>query len=247
MQLISAPTFASRPIVTALAVLALGSAWSAKAQSQTSIARAASQVSWSHVGLEELRGLFRNSASVKDFLHQIDTRGGRMAPDIIAGVKEYKLTDLAGDGWIELIAIVDVTGRAFFNNIVIVSSSPTGFVVRELRGWDIGSLDSALIDLDGNGSLEILVPEPLESYRGAIARPATIVEIYAWNGREYEKASGRFPSYYRDVVLPTLEHRLADVERSPVGLTAIERERRRKLQATYRAEIEVVKKRIAER
>lgn len=248
MQMLSVRVFIRSIVAAVVAVLTLACVKSANAQSHASIARAASQVTWSDPSIDELRRLFRDAATVKEFLHQLDTRGSRMAPEIIADVREYKLLDLAGDGRVELVAVVDITGRAFFNNIEIVYSRPTGFVVRELRGFDIQSLDRSLVDLDRNGALEILVPQPLEPYQGGTIRPATLVEIYAWNGQEYEKASGRFPSYYSDVILPPLQRELARLEQSSEdGLTTIEREKRRQLQATYRSEIDAAKRRIAEK
>ena len=235
-----------RIVPVVLVVVALGLPGSAlKAQNQ-SLAQAASQLSWSPRNLAALRALFRDSNSVKEFLHQIDGSASGMLLNVIDGVKEYQLVDLAHDGWFELVALVDISGRGLYNNIMIVDSSPTGFVVREIHGFDIEDLDSVLIDLDGNGEMEIVVPQALEPDRGRATRTATMVEIYSWNRRGVEKVSGRFRSYYRDVVLPKLEHRLKESEQSPdAGITASERERRRQLQATYRTEIDAVKVRLA--
>ena len=198
-------------IALAIAVAAVLAAPAARGQE--SLTSAAARLSWSATGAEALRALLKDNATVKRFLNEIDT-GDPTGAGAIEAVKEYRLLDLWGDGQIELIALIDVSGRGFFNILEIVRLGPEGFVTPEVRGFQIEGLESTLKDLDGDGRYELVVPTLLEEYEGA--RPlATLEEVYVFNGQQYVKASGRFPQFYSEVVLPRLQRELAKLEATP--------------------------------
>ena len=224
-------------LAAAVLITAVGAA-----QVPESLAIPAARLSWSATGAQALRALLKDNATVKRFLNEIDTGGDPTAPDLIAKVKDYRLLDLWGDGQVELIAIIDVSGRSFFNILEIARLSPQGLVTRNVQGFEIEDLDSTLKDLDGDGRCELVVPELLEPYEGG--RPlATLEEVYVFDGQWYVKASSKFPEFYNDVVLPRLQTALAKLNATPD--TEISPEHRLPWRKKYEKEIDAALAHIA--
>jgi hypothetical protein len=189
------------------------------AERSLELIRTAGQLSWSVANKAELAHLLSDEAVVKAFLNTIANEGRTPELPYVEAVKEFTLADLRGDGSLELVVLMDETGRAFFNDIAIISRESVpkgtkgvlrdfeGFIERMVTGWNISDLDSSIKDLDGDGICEFIVPELLEQYHGADAH-GILEGIFRWNGRDYENASSRYPWYYQQVVLPRLEQKL---------------------------------------
>lgn len=177
---------------------------------------------WSANDRSALTNLFSSVSVVEQFLNEpgdhgnADDRGD-------AKVKEFRFVDMYGDGRIELVALVDESGRDFFFHVFVVGrklesdrrKNPSmavfdGFEAQQVSAWEIDSLDSALQDLDDDGLPEIVIPVELEPYRGADPH-ATIDEVFQWNGRQYVKAGSKFPWFYQQLI-PHLEEIARDLE-----------------------------------
>jgi hypothetical protein len=216
------------------------------AYAQGSKAAILAQLPWAKANTEELRRILDNKSAVKSFLNEIGVDGAGPSVRLVSEVREYRFVDLTGSGAVELIALVDITGRGFFNNIHIVYRRPEGLVTRELHGLGLENLDQAVTDLDRDGVYEIVLPQAVSDYHGATKPTPVLPEVYAWTGNEYEKASSRFPAYYRDVVLPTLERRLNKLDSLPKeGMTASEKLKQRQSREKYQSEIAAVRVRLA--
>jgi hypothetical protein len=200
----------------------------AVAQGPAALVPQARLLRWTAGNAASLRALFADNRTVTRFLNEIDAEGDPANPGLIAATTEYRFTDLNGDGSLELVALADVSGRAFFNNLMIVyqtADAPIparplepefeGFLLRSVHGFEIESLDAALKDLDADGVPEIVASDLIEPDQGRTKRSATLPEIYKWNGRDYDKASPKFGWYYRKVVLPALESELQRLEALP--------------------------------
>ena len=229
----------------------------AGAQSPTPVLAAAKKIQWSAASAEPLRALFSDAGIVKQFLNEIDSRGDASDPGVFAGVQEHRIIDLDGDGSLELVALADVSGRAFFNNVIVVyhrvdpaepekpsETAYQGFVLRGVHGIDFDGLDSVLNDIDKDGSREVVLPELLGPDSGPIMPRATVPEIYVWNGRDFEKASAKHRWYYRDVVLPALERELQNLQADlPANDPRSQPAMRRALRAKYTREIAEARRR----
>lgn len=227
MRMLCVPTVSDRCAKAAAFILfGLLSVGTAAAVEQGMIALQAQQIQWTADNASALQRLFNNARVVRTFLNEIAGEGDAREPGMIGGdVKEYQFIDLNKDGRLELVALADVSGRGFYNNLEIVYSRPDapppidpltfefrGFVLKNIDGFGVDTLASTLKDLDGDGRFEFLVPEPLEQYQGAAKPVAVLPEVYRWNGHDYEKASARYPTYYRNVVLPRLERELRELD-----------------------------------
>jgi hypothetical protein len=218
------------------------------ANAQESKAAILAQLPWAKVNTEDLRRILDDKSAVKSFLNEIGVDGAGPSERLVSDVKEYRFVDLTGSGAVELVALVDITGRGLFNNIHIVYRRPEGLVIRELHGFGLESLDQAVTDLNRDGVYEIVLPQSVSDYAGAAKPTPVLPEVYAWTGNEYDKASSRFPAYYRDVVLPTLERKLKKLDSLPEeGMTASEKVKQRQSREKYQSEIAAVRVRLAKR
>jgi hypothetical protein len=114
MRTRSARVFISR--LAAATALALLCASDAVAQGPAALAPQARLLRWTGDNAGPLRALFADTRTVTRFLNEIEAEGDPVDPGVIAAIKEYRFTDLNGDGSLELVALADVSGRAFFNS-----------------------------------------------------------------------------------------------------------------------------------
>ncbi len=126
-------------------------------------------------------------------------------------IGEFTWADLQGDGRLELVATMDVNGRAFFNALFVLWREPSGKVTsQELDGWTIRDLQKVIRDLqkvirdlNGGGQDELIIPTVLFQYNTAAT--FTWPVIYRLEKGKYAEASRDFPQFYEDQVLPKLE------------------------------------------
>src|SRR6266481_5756990 len=124
-------------------------------------------------------------------------------------IDEYTWADLQGDGKFELVASMDVNGRAFFDALLIFSRDASGrMTYQEVRGSGIHNLRTVIRDLNGDGKNELVIPTELVSHSSAEA--AIWPAVYRLEKGKYMEASGDFPSFYKDEVLPKLKDKIED-------------------------------------
>ena len=190
---------------------------------------AARSISWTSASA--LNALFKDKADVKRFLNEFVNEGATSGPefvgDVVVHVYEYRFVDLNADGWLELVALVG--GDRPSTGLVVVFQTPggapladrltttyEGFVMRELPRVDVSDLNEVLRDLDGDGTVEIVAPQPFGEIVGAAFPQAQIPEVFAWKDGNYANVSARYPEFYRDEVLPRLERQLQMLEAGPL-------------------------------
>ena len=93
-----------------LGILSVGSAVS------STIMDEAEKLSWDTQNIGALKALFPNAASVETFLKEAKP----VIADAGGSVGEYEITDLNNNGKLELLATVDVSGRAIYNTVYVV-------------------------------------------------------------------------------------------------------------------------------
>jgi hypothetical protein len=244
-------------VLAAVAVVTAG--WGgARVLAQEPSTHVARGVRWSAEG--ELRALFKDPATVKSFLGEIESGGDATEPDVIGDVEEYRLVDLDRDGWLELVALVSGTGRKLSPFLVVVYQTPEGtppsdrlattndgFVMRSLSGVGVENLTALFRDLDNDGTYEIVMPELLGPFEGAARPQATMPEVYEWKAGDFVRVSSRYPEFYRDEVLPQVEGKLQKLEELPTPAAAGDRAELRALREAYVREIAEARKRATQR
>jgi hypothetical protein len=175
----------------------------------------ANTIRWVATERATLEKLFSSEDIVARLLDEIVYYGR----DVIehSKVAEYRLVDMYGDGWLELVALVP---SRFESCICVIEQehgdstvhkpglSFGGFAIRDVVGH-AGWLDMVLQDLDGDGKPEIVVGQELEvilPFQVSNADPHAIIpEIYHWNGIQFADSSSKFGWYYTQNVIPQLE------------------------------------------
>ena len=105
-------------------------------------------------------------------------------------VGEAVFTDIDKDGELELVIRVDYSGRGFFTNIVVVQKKQGKFTWSEVKGNGVTVTDlrSHLVDVDGDGILELIKDSFRGQYQGA--KPVPIeTQVYGWRGNHFSDAS----------------------------------------------------------
>jgi hypothetical protein len=127
-------------------------------------------------------------------------------------IGEFTWADLQRDGKLELVASLDVNGRAFFDALVIFWRDASGKITyQEIGGRGMDDLDAVIKDLNGDGTKELVIPTELVSH--STADTTTWPAAYRLEKGKYVKASSEFASFYDGEVLPELKHKIEDTRR----------------------------------
>jgi hypothetical protein len=149
-----------------------------------------------------------------------------VTPDEPVAVGDFAFADLLGDGRLELVASVDYSGRNFFNTVVIVRRAGDAYSVQRLPALDVETLTGAIVDLNGDGKQELVLPEPLTPYLGAGEPQAKWTAIYSLSGALYVENTAAFAAYYTSNTLATLRGKLVRAEAAnataPLAIARIE-------------------------
>jgi hypothetical protein len=115
-------------------------------------------------------------------------------------VREYKLIDLNQDGRLELVLTLNLHTTGGTAPVRVIFAGDAMSSCQKLRGYKpYGELNNAIVDLDQDGNMEIIMADWILEYQGT--RPS--VEwpvIYSLSGTTYLPEENRFIEYYRNLV-----------------------------------------------
>jgi hypothetical protein len=172
---------------------------------------------WTVAGKPALVKQMPDVAAVNRFIQQVLPKPVDDNP--VPVTDAYTFADLHGDGKLELIFTLS-DGSRFFSGIAVISKVPGGFAYAKADdggALDIPDLDEVLISADGGPGKELLLPRWLGVNPGATPGPI-VYDIYAYTDRELKKANLRYANYYRTVLFPKLEARIAELRDKPSTL-----------------------------
>jgi hypothetical protein len=187
---------------------------------------------WTIGNTETLKAEIPDSAAATEFLRVVK---GDVDPPSTVG--EYLFAQPFGTGETVFFATTDLSSRGFFAWVVFVRKIGNRLVSTKINSQsaiNIESLAERLIDVDHDGVSEVLIPRPLATRSAARPTPF-FVDIYSWNGTAYKVNNGKFKSYYRDVVLPEIESKLAQSKQK-----AGNDERGAAMQWKYQTEVDAI-------
>lgn len=167
-----------------------------------SLAQTPANYTWSVSSNPNVSTVKWSANQISDFIHTIT------ASDVQIRVGDFRFIDLLGNGSLELVANADISGRAFFNTVVIVRQKGSAFSFQKLHAINVESLSDVIADINNDGRQEMLVPTPLTPYLGGPFPQAKWTAIYSWSGSVYLEDSSSFASYYASNIVPTLQQAL---------------------------------------
>jgi hypothetical protein len=130
-------------------------------------------------------------------------------------VGEATFVDLDADGILELVALVDYSGRLFFNTITVITTRAGHPVVTRYRsnGTNMDGLDERVITAPGSTKKFLVADRLINRYEGSIAGPKEQRVLELKSG-SLEDVSKQHRDYYLAARLPALEKRagLAGIE-----------------------------------
>lgn len=121
------------------------------------------------------------------------------------------LPDSATDGWTvcsvtfaslggskspALIASMDVNGRHFCNYIFVITRTRNAVVCQGVYTWRVANVRDLLIDIKGDGKLELAVPTEASDYHGDRCM-ATWTRVLTVEGGTLVDRSAQFGGFYR--------------------------------------------------
>ncbi len=113
---------------------------------------------------------------------------------------------------------MDFSGRALYNNLFIVKQIAGAYrrqnidIYRAESFHDSLGSSMSISDLDHDGTLELILPIALESYRGASPTPVW-TSIYKWEKNGYIEADDRFKDFYSGILLPNVDKKIEELTR----------------------------------
>jgi hypothetical protein len=191
-------------------------------------------VAWTQSNLDVLRTF--DKAAIEDFANRMRDDG------MHAAVGEFAWIDLAGDERYELVTRQDLSGRAYFDYLVVYRRTPAGKITRDwIEGGDLPSLDKIVRDLDGDGKDELIVPSAIDRHdpRGYAWGPSRVwPKVYYLRNGRYVNGSRKFVKFYDEEVLPALDEKIDEAR------DAVARNPEAKADQRQLAVAEMVKERI---
>ena len=211
-----------------------------KIKNKSSLLDEAKKLSWDKQHIGALKALFLNVPSVETFLKEVKP----FLAVLEARVGGYEITDLGNNGELELLATIDVSGREIYSAVYVIQKVNNSIKFSELHasgigtGTSIGDLKSCIVDLNGDGVKEFLLPRMLAFPEHGTDPCPIILDVYEWDGAGFRKANVSFKNYYRSL-LPGLVSELAAIVQ---GRKLDDPSQKGLLKAKYEREIEEVNK-----
>jgi len=175
------------------------------------------KLSWASADIEILQAALPDKEKVRILLGELFGDD-----EIVSSVGDYKIDDIDDDSYAELVVTYDVSGRGFYNAIMIIRNSGNKLTQNVINGFGVGALDKHLVDVNGDHIKEILVPRLVGLYQGS--KPAAIVPyVYSYAKGAYRENSSNFRGYYINTVKPPIQKSLDDINQGRTNLTDEER------------------------
>jgi hypothetical protein len=186
----------------------------------------ATSLKWERKSIIDLERVLPDSKAVQVFIGEVlasDHHGGKNdpvgSPPVVSG---YKFVDLKGDGEMELVSLLDYTGRMRPTELMVIENRDghlhTAHLYAGEGGLGIGEIQRVVRDIKHDGRSELLIPYALEPFISPVIPTPHLVHVYVYQNGELVQSDGAFLNYYKGEVLPKLEAELeALVERKPAS------------------------------
>lgn len=134
--------------------------------------------------------------AVARLIHDV-TRG-----EYVEGKAEgYRFVDLDGNGALELVAWVDLSGRGH-GRLFVISRTAAGYAHTSVPAAYV-DFPTVIRDVDGDGRMEIVLRRGLTPYGGGHAR-AEVATVFVFGPQGLADRSTAFHAFYEGVELPRI-------------------------------------------
>jgi hypothetical protein len=192
--------------------------------------QSAPAVPWKQSRVSELYASeFPTAIKVQEFInrvavenHQEDTLSLEVK---LPNILDYALLDLRGDGDVQLVCLLDYSGRGLSYYLVAVSKSGQQYRLDLLEApGQLDKISNVAKDLNSDGKIEIIVDAPLTVGRDRSSPVPYFRHVYEYGDHGFTMADTRFRAYYRHTYLPSLEEQKLKQVREMNSLPTASRE-----------------------
>jgi hypothetical protein len=188
----------------------------------------AASLKWEQQSIVELERALPDLDAVQAFAREVLAKEpGRDKDDLETdppGLAGYKFADLKGDGGLELVCLLDYTGRMRPTELMVVENQNghfhTAFLNAGEGGLGIGEVKRVVRELKGDGRSEILIPYALEPFTSPVVPTAHLEHVYVYQAGVLVQSDSAFLDYYKREVLPHLREQLRSITEQKPALDA---------------------------
>jgi len=212
------------------------------------------RVSWNQQSLPELEKLIPDQKAAQQFATAVLMAEPHTEPDSVYKldvdmevVADYRFVDLKGDGSVQFVCLLDITGRRRPTILMAVENDhghpKTADVTGGEGGLGLGYLSAILRDIRHNGRNEVVLSLALEPFAGIMPTPY-MEHIYLYRDGQFVPSDREFLDYYRNQALPERREELNELlmHSPPRDADPEQREYYRKSVEAKQTEIEALKK-----
>lgn len=219
-------------------------------QGQASTIEEIAQLNWSKESLAELKKLIPDQKAAQQFSTEALLKEPHTEQENIYRLDvsqevavEYEFVDLKGDGSVQFVCLLDISGRMRPTKMMVVENDHGQFKTAYLTGGEgglgMGQLQYIIKDIKHDGKSEITLSDPLEPFEGGTVPTPYLEHIYVYKNGKLVQSDHEFIEYYKNELLQRREE-INDLLLHGPAPDASPEER-----ADYRKRVEVKKKEIA--
>jgi len=178
-------------------------------------------VDWNKQSLAELEKLIPDQKAAQQFATAVLMAQAHTEPDDIYKlgvdsevVVDYRFVDLKGDGSVQFVCLLDITGRMRPTILMAVENDHGHLKTADVTGGEgglgLGHLDAILRDIRHNGRNEVVISHALEPFAGIMPTPY-MEHIYLYQDGKLVPSDREFLDYYKNQVLPERREELNEL------------------------------------
>ena len=203
--------------------LVLTMVWGSMAvpQSKPSLMDEILKVNWNKQSLAELEKLVPDQKAAQQFATAVLMAEPHTEPDNIYKldvdgevVVDYEFVDLKGDGSVQFVCLLDITGRMRPTELMAVENDhghlKTAYVTGGEGGLGLGELSAILRDIKHNGRNEVVLSLALEPFRSTMPTPY-MEHICVYQDGKLVPSDREFLDYYKNQALPERREELSEL------------------------------------
>jgi len=209
------------------------------------------RVNWNKQSLAELEKLLPDQKAAQQFATEVLLKEPHTERENIYKldvdmevVVDYEFVDLKGDGSVQFVCLLDITGRMRPTELMAVENDhghlKTAYLTGGEGGYGLGELRYIIRDIKHDRKHEVTLSDPLEPFAGGAVPTPYLEHIYLYQNGKFVQSDREFLDYYRNEALPQRRQELNELlqHSPPPNASSSERE-------YYRRSIDAKQKEIA--